>query len=146
MEPRGCNPWQTAANAPAPETAKTSEIRCHRLPETFHGKEAVPGSSPGEGLNTCKWPFFTIAESLLIKEGLANRVGHRRENSQQIAALSDPVEHLPAKEGIGSATAAGGSDSRWKSALFRGALSSPSALGTGFGDRTSSRERWRLRS
>jgi hypothetical protein len=43
---------------------------------------------------------LAITEFLLIKEGLANRVGHRRENSQQIAALSDPVDHLLAKEGI----------------------------------------------
>jgi hypothetical protein len=28
------------------------------LREPFHGKEAVPGSSPGEGLNTCKTPYF----------------------------------------------------------------------------------------
>src|SRR2546425_6633559 len=27
MEPRGCNPWQSAANRPGPETAKPSEIR-----------------------------------------------------------------------------------------------------------------------
>ncbi len=46
-----------------------------------------------------------VTESLLIKEGLAKRVGHRRENSQQIAALSDPVEHLPVKEGVRKCTA-----------------------------------------
>jgi hypothetical protein len=32
VEPRGCNRWQSAANRPALETSKTSEIRCHRLP------------------------------------------------------------------------------------------------------------------
>jgi hypothetical protein len=37
---------------------------------SLDGKEAVPGSSPGEGLNTCKSRFFTITESLLITEGL----------------------------------------------------------------------------
>ena len=46
MEPRGCNPWQSAANRPGPETAKTS---CDRLPFGSHGKEGVDGSSPSEG-------------------------------------------------------------------------------------------------
>ena len=44
MEPRGCDPWQSAANRPGPETAKTSEIRCHRLPPVardVHGKQGV---------------------------------------------------------------------------------------------------------
>src|SRR5438034_11004755 len=52
MEPRGCNPWQSAANRPKAETARTSEIHCHRLHRlraTFHGKEGVDGSSPSEG-------------------------------------------------------------------------------------------------
>src|SRR5436309_9084103 len=32
---------------------------CTRAPlPNFHGKEAVPGSSPGEGLNTCKTALF----------------------------------------------------------------------------------------
>jgi hypothetical protein len=31
MEPRGCNRWQSVANRPALETAKTSEICCDRL-------------------------------------------------------------------------------------------------------------------
>src|SRR2546425_11252271 len=32
MEAPGCGRWQSVANRPRPETAKTSEIRCHRLP------------------------------------------------------------------------------------------------------------------
>jgi hypothetical protein len=47
MEPRGCNRWQSAANRLGLEAAKTSEIRCHRLPPD--GKEGVDGSSPSEG-------------------------------------------------------------------------------------------------
>src|SRR6266516_2361796 len=52
MEPRGCNRWQPAANRPVLETAKTSEIRCHRLPPVAagsNGNEGVDGSSPSEG-------------------------------------------------------------------------------------------------
>jgi hypothetical protein len=44
MEPRGCNRWQTPANATAPETArqaKTVAVDCHRLRAKFHGKEGV---------------------------------------------------------------------------------------------------------
>src|ERR671934_363320 len=41
--------------AQEPQThAKTVAVGCHRLPKGAHGKEAVPGSSPGESLNTCK--------------------------------------------------------------------------------------------
>ena len=53
MEPRGCNRLQSAANRTGPETTKQAEsvaTGCHRLPETFHGKEGVDGSSPSERL------------------------------------------------------------------------------------------------
>jgi hypothetical protein len=52
MEPRGCNQWQSTANrlsAEAAKQAKSVAIGCHRLLETFHGKEGVDGSSPSEG-------------------------------------------------------------------------------------------------
>ena len=52
MEPRGCNPWQSVANQTGAETgkqAKTVAVGCDLLPETFHGKEGVDGSSPSEG-------------------------------------------------------------------------------------------------
>jgi hypothetical protein len=79
-----------------------------------------------------------MTESLLNKEGIAGGIGHRAENSPQITVLFDLMEHLPDKEGFGISSAAGSSHSGWNSALFRGALSRPLALGTGFGDRTSS--------
>jgi hypothetical protein len=53
MEPSGRNPWQSLANGTASKTAQTSEtaaVGCDRLPESFHGKEGVDGSSPSEGL------------------------------------------------------------------------------------------------
>jgi hypothetical protein len=52
MEPSGRNPWQSLANGTASKTAQRSEtiaVGCYRLPETFHGKEGVGGSSPPEG-------------------------------------------------------------------------------------------------
>jgi hypothetical protein len=43
MEPRGCNQWQSTANRLSAEAAKKEAksvaIGCHRLLETFHGKE-----------------------------------------------------------------------------------------------------------
>jgi hypothetical protein len=50
MEPSGRN---RVANREAPKTAKQDEtvaVGCDQLPVTFHGKEAVDGSSPSEGL------------------------------------------------------------------------------------------------
>jgi len=52
MEPRGCNWWQAVANRlglRGRNQAKTVAVDCDRLPETFHGKEGVSGSSPEEG-------------------------------------------------------------------------------------------------
>jgi hypothetical protein len=53
MEPSGRNRWQSVANgapAKAPQKAKTVAVGCDQLPEAFHGKEGVSGSSPEEGL------------------------------------------------------------------------------------------------
>jgi len=52
------NRWQTARPLKRPRQAKTVAVGCDRLPESFHGKEAVLGSSPAEGLNTCKAAYF----------------------------------------------------------------------------------------
>jgi hypothetical protein len=52
MEPSGCNRWQSVANATPPKRlrqAKTVAVACDQLPEPFHGKEGVDGSSPSEG-------------------------------------------------------------------------------------------------
>ncbi len=52
MEPSGRNRLQPAANATAVKTAKSSQtvaLGCDQLPEPFHGKEGVDGSSPSEG-------------------------------------------------------------------------------------------------
>ena len=54
MEPRGCNRGQPVANRKASETAETGKTvaaGCHQLPQTFHGKEGVDGSSPSEGFD-----------------------------------------------------------------------------------------------
>jgi hypothetical protein len=43
------NRWQTARPLKRPRRAKTVAVGCDRLPESFHGKEGVGGSSPPEG-------------------------------------------------------------------------------------------------
>jgi hypothetical protein len=48
----GGNQWEIERARKARKQAKTVAKGCHRLPETFHGKEGVSGSSPEEGL--CK--------------------------------------------------------------------------------------------
>ena len=58
MEPSGCNRWQSVANATPPKRlrqAKTVAVACDQLPEPFHGKEGVDGSSPSEGLMSKKY-------------------------------------------------------------------------------------------
>jgi hypothetical protein len=52
MEPRGCNQWQPVANRTASKPADIRETVAggyDLLPESFHGKEGVSGSSPEEG-------------------------------------------------------------------------------------------------
>jgi hypothetical protein len=53
------------------------------LPWDLDGKEAVPGSSPGEGLNTCKLPFLTITECPLEQGGAR---GSSRPQPQELPA------------------------------------------------------------
>jgi hypothetical protein len=38
--------------------AKTVATGCHALPEKFHGKEGVDGSSPSEGLKYLQFSYF----------------------------------------------------------------------------------------
>jgi hypothetical protein len=45
------NRWQTARPLKRPRQAKTVAVGCDQLPESFHGKEGVDGSSPSEGLH-----------------------------------------------------------------------------------------------
>jgi hypothetical protein len=55
-----------------------------------------------------------IIESLLNKEGVADGVGHRPENSPQITVLSDLMEHLLDTERRDAVAAAWSTKSRWK--------------------------------
>jgi hypothetical protein len=61
MEPRGCNPAQPESNdkaRKAQKQAKSVATGCQRLPEKFHGKEGVDGSSPSEGLKYLQISLF----------------------------------------------------------------------------------------
>ena len=50
------NRWQTARPLKRPRQAKTVAVGCDQLPESFHGKEGVDGSSPSEGSSKRKIP------------------------------------------------------------------------------------------
>jgi hypothetical protein len=45
----GGNQWQIGRPQKPQKQAKSVATGCQRLPETFHGKEGVDGSSPSEG-------------------------------------------------------------------------------------------------
>ena len=66
MEPSGCNRRQPVANVNAPENGSDSRKplpwAATRLPEAFHGKEGVDGSSPSEGFNKvpANWRFVVV--------------------------------------------------------------------------------------
>jgi hypothetical protein len=92
----------TACNGPIYRRKCVASNRaCTRVtPGNLHGKEAVPGSSPGEGLNTCKTGFFETTESLLNKEGWRGESGQTPEKSLQIRRVCRPIEHLLAREGV----------------------------------------------
>ena len=84
-----------------------------------------------------------IAESLLNKEGVADGIGHRPENSPQITVLSGLMEHLPASEGLdesGSWCCVGNGFDKPFSRSFSQRRKRCGELGTGFGDRTSESE------
>jgi hypothetical protein len=67
----------------------------------LHGKEAVPGSSPGEGLNTCKTGLFHNCRVPPDYGRLGGRVVEASRNSLHILASPASTEHLPDTEGVG---------------------------------------------
>jgi hypothetical protein len=87
------------------------------LVEHLHGKEGVDGSSPSEGLNTCKTALLKTAESLLIKEGTGGPGQRAVEKSLQIGLLSAPTEHLLDTEGVEDSGLAGVCENAWMSGV-----------------------------
>ena len=79
----------------------------------LHGKEAVPGSNPGEGLNTCKSAY---SEKCGVPPdhggpGASQREG--AENSLLIMRCSGSAEHFPEREGLDVVAVAWRAESRW---------------------------------
>jgi hypothetical protein len=66
--------------------------------QILHGKEAVPGSSPGEGLNTCKTGLFDDYRVPLEQGGRRGWNRPQAKDSPQITVFSDLTEHLPETE------------------------------------------------
>jgi len=79
----------------------------------LHGKEAVPGSSPGEGLHTCKSPHFEHCRVPPDQGGLANPAAEGQQNSPQIATHLIQAEHLPTTEGLAVVAFVWSTEIRW---------------------------------
>jgi hypothetical protein len=75
-----------------------------------------------------------ITESLLNKEGVADGIGHRREDSPQITVFSDLAEHFPDVEGLEGVAWLGALESRWNRRHSGSRCLGARMLGTGFGD------------
>src|SRR5262249_44216976 len=130
MEQSGRKRVQMTANTRRQEPLSyllSSANNCPQLPRILHGKEAVPGSSPGEGLNTCK-SAVSEERGVPLDHGGARKVGSPgdpggSEKSLQIGSLSDLIGHLRQKEGLHAAgvaavpKAAGKEDIRDRAAL-----------------------------
>jgi hypothetical protein len=59
MEPlvaTGRNRWRIGSARKPRKQAKTVAVGCDPLPESFHGKEGVDGSSPSEGAGILQVP------------------------------------------------------------------------------------------
>jgi hypothetical protein len=83
----------------------------------LHGKEAVPGSSPGEGLNTCKKAHFAKCRVPPDQGGAresARRSARARPKSPCKSVTVRALEHLRAEEGLDGLAAIGLIQSRWK--------------------------------
>jgi hypothetical protein len=85
----GGSQWQMARPRRPLEQAKTVAVGCDRLPETFHGKEGVDGSSPSEGSAKASHaaPRPRLGVSHLTTEP-SRRCQTRRGQSAQTAWLS----------------------------------------------------------
>jgi hypothetical protein len=113
---------------------------------SLHGKEAVPGSSPGEGLNTCR---SAVLEDYRVPldQGRARKVG-----SQAIrATLKTPRRSQPSPIQRSISLQRRGSTRRPRPGYSKlagkgGEIGNPTAgraLGTGFGDRSRGLFKWR---
>jgi hypothetical protein len=110
MEPSGCNRWQPVANGTPQKRlrqAKTVAVGCNQLPESFHGKEGVDGSSPSEGSSKRKIP--ANRGFLLSDAEPQSTSGYRRDRCRlaapfakclQIGTFPDATEHLLEREGL----------------------------------------------
>jgi hypothetical protein len=89
MEPLWCpavaiggNQWQMDREAQPLKQAKTVAVGCDRLPESFHGKEGVDGSSPSEGFNSgVSASFRVIATSGRLFRATRSPGRPRRESN-----------------------------------------------------------------
>jgi hypothetical protein len=96
-------PRRVASTAP---TMAASALLA-QLVEHLHGKEAVPGSSPGEGLTPCKSAVFDEWRVPLDQGGPHGRVDRGSEDSLQITLSAARAGHLREPEGPDGVVGAG---------------------------------------
>ena len=88
----GGNRWQMERPRKRLQKAKTVAVGCDQLPEAFHGKEGVDGSSPSEGF--AKVPahrHFTVACSSNTRTHFGHICG-TRDAQRRLATPSDAAE------------------------------------------------------
>jgi hypothetical protein len=62
------NRWQIDWSSRPRKQAKSVATGCHRLPEKFHGKEGVDGSSPSEGSTKAPRNGLFVSDRLAVLE------------------------------------------------------------------------------
>ena len=71
--------------------AKTVAVGCDQLPELFHGKEGVDGSSPSEGSEKLL-QMRTFSRSIVAAEGDEGRTCRRYSGELRFAASEKPLQ------------------------------------------------------
>jgi hypothetical protein len=108
------NRWQMERPRKRLKQAKTVAVGCDRLPQPFHGKEGVDGSSPSEGLfgitkplqkPAFLLPWWTLRTTSLIGRG--SGVGGSRGRDQTLEVAS------PNGLQVNAAQAASSGDRSW---------------------------------
>jgi hypothetical protein len=133
MEPSGRNQWQPVANRKTPETAESSQNRCHRLRPVADGKEGVDGSSPSEGLHEVPANgTFVLPESRTrghIPDTSAVRATHRDVSRRLPTQLAGETRSRrstkPLQRGHRRCLSGRESDSLSMSEVFRSCVGSP---------------------
>jgi hypothetical protein len=87
----GGNQWQTGLAPKARKQAESVAVGCDRLPEKFHGKEGVDGSSPSEGSEKLL-QMPTLSRFTVAATGDEGRTWPRYTSELRFAASEKPCK------------------------------------------------------